>query len=323
MRFLFSLLTLFAFAADHNEAISRSLWELWGEKKPFTIHKVTAGLTNQNYIVEKEGDIYFVRKSNAQNELLGCSLEREWVAATIASAVGLAPKIRYYLPQQQLMISDFLHASEEQIDLRLTAFQEKFCERLRLLHSLEGPFPEDFCPFACIDSYLKNIREAKAELPAAFAEIILPKVEALRATLSEPPKKVPCHLDLHSRNLVNTVENLYIIDWEYSAMADPLFDLATAPSAEFFSDEEMEGLLRVYLQREPSKQELERFYCMRFLSDVRWGLWCYLQNATSPLDAAFEEFGEKYLQRCLISKSGGGLDRLSTTSAMNSACRCE
>ncbi len=54
--------------------------------------------------------------------------------------------------------------------------------------------------------------------------------------MTEQVKKA---LDLYSRNVLDDGSRLYLIDWEYAAMADPLFDLATSPSADFFSDEEM------------------------------------------------------------------------------------
>ena len=279
--------------------IDRILREIWSEQEPFSLRKIEGGLTNENYVVDRENISYFIRCSGHQNGLLGSSLEQEWIATSIAGAAGLAPKTYLYIPEKRVMISEFLKKKEGKIDLRCQENLEAFCKGLRALHRLEETFPAEFCPFECIDTYLRNLRKIGASLPLSFLELVLPKIGSMKEVFKAPIQKVPCHLDLHEGNLLDDGKSIYFVDWEYSAMGDPLFDLATTASADYFSDAEMQNLLQTYLEKEPSQKEWDHFYGMRILADIRWALWAYLQSEISSLDASFKDLGDTYLEQCL------------------------
>jgi thiamine kinase-like enzyme len=262
-----------------------------------SIEKVLGGLSNENYVLHLDDISYFVRCRYPQNDLLGSSLNGEWTAASIASAEGLAPKTVFWASDEGIMISEFINGNH--IDLRNEISAKKFCKCVRHLHSLKVNFLNQFCPFDFIQKLQQKALDAGAELPHAFSEIILPQLSKIQRELNHRTEKVPCHLDLNNLNTIDDGTQLLLIDWEYSAMADPMFDLATAPSSEFFSDEEMNHFLEIYLERKPLQKELDEFYLMRILADIRTALWCYLQEKISPINATFHEGGDLFLKQIL------------------------
>lgn len=252
--------------------------------------KIEGGLTNENFKVTLPNGTYFVRKSGGQNRYLDITLEGEQECAIIAAAHGLAPKMIATSFDAKIMVTEFIDSKP--VDLRDLETMRRFCELSRTLHQLKVKFFKTRSPFQIVETYLMNAMELKVSLPPILFREVLPKLYKKKWEIK---KFVPCHLDLHKGNLVDDGNRLWMIDWEYAAMSDPLFDLATASAADFFSDEEMDVLLRTYLQREPLKQETEDFFFFRVLTDVRWALWAYIQDKISSFTYPFIAHGDRFL----------------------------
>ncbi|MBP9841037.1 MAG: phosphotransferase [Simkaniaceae bacterium] len=289
--FLFSILHLFAVESPLQEILSALPGSSFHE---VVLEKVGGGQTNQNYRATIDAKTYFIRWSQINQESLGSSLEREWICTAIASAAGLAPRVVSYFPEKRIMVSEFLKGETSHRAFPLLI--EGYCDLLRTLHVLDAKFPSIFCPFDCIQQLIHYAKEVGAYLPSSLFEEVLPQVEFLQQTLSFRYPAVPCHLDLHSGNVIDTGHRLWLIDWEYAAMGDPFFDLATLASAEHFQEHMMDHLLQVYLRRDPHPEERNYFHNMRFLADVRWALWSYIQAAISPLEEPFEKYGDVFLK---------------------------
>ena len=278
--------------------IQQVLKQACESKHPVTIRKIEGGITNENYVVDAQGSSYFVRCGGSQTEPLGVYLENEWIVTSLVSQAKLAPELRLYVPEEKVMVSSFVKEARS-IDMRQLYAQERLCERLRRLHSLDVIFPTLFCPFSCIENYVQTLQRVNGTVPAVFSEIITPAIASMRPALEASFTKAPCHLDLHRGNLIDNGKDLYLIDWEYAGMGDPLFDLAVLTSVELFSDAEMKSLLRTYLQREPTEEETEGFHKRRILADARWAVWSYLQAEISPIEAPFKDRGDRYVRECL------------------------
>lgn len=266
-----------------------------------TLSKVVGGLTNDNYKAVIGAESYFIRCGRKQNYLLGASLETEWQCTTLTSSVGLSPKTVKFFPDERILVTEFIGDQSQKINLRNRDTMEQFCRLVRSLHRLPCQFPTKFCPFETINNYAKNGIEKGAVLPEAFVNEIMPFLADLQKNINfDEANLVPCHLDLHKGNVLNDGHRLWLIDWEYAAMGDPLFDIAVIGATDFFTDEEMNQLLHVYLGRVPDSQEVDYIYMMRILADARWALWCYLQDRISPLNEPFRKFGDLFIEQCLI-----------------------
>ncbi len=101
------------------------------------------------------------------------------------------------------------------------------------------------------------------------------------------PKQVLSHIDSVQSNFLMLSDNtIKLIDWEYSGMCDPLIDLAMFAIYSYYTEEELENLIKIYLKREPSKEEHIRIYSYVALSGFLWALWAEYKTALG------EEFGE-------------------------------
>lgn len=266
--------------------------ELNGENcEDATIEKISGGLTNDNFKVTLAGKAYFFRVSNNENSLLNNSLEREWQITKLISEADIGPQVIHYSPQNCILVTDFIE-TKKSVDLRHPATMHHFCRLLSSLHELKVTFPTEYEPIDVLKEDVHRAVFAGISFPTELQEQLLPKIESFYTH----SKKVPAHLDLHAGNILDQGEQLYLIDWEYAAMSDPFFDLATLASAEFFSDHEMQMLLESYLEKIPTDEEINYFYKMRILADARWAVWCYIQAEISTLDEPFEVMGKSFLE---------------------------
>lgn len=281
-----------------KERIRRVLHEIpeWKNENS-SLCSLEGGLTNMNYKVTIDNNHYFFRLGTKENSLLNISLEKEFNASITASCLGIAPKVIHYCPKECVLVSEFIQSASEPVNLRDIEMQQKICQSLRELHFFKIEFQGTLCPFETIKLYWQNALSAGALFPELLEESIFPLVDQICATLEVEWNRVPCHNDLHIGNFLNDGQKIWIIDWEYAAMGDPLFDLATLVSVEGFTDGEAEILLYNYLQRRATQEELKGFLFKCALADLRWGIWYYLQDKISEIDYNFIDAGEFYLNK--------------------------
>ncbi len=287
---------------DQNEKILRIAQELTSiDTEEIVIKILGGGLTNVNYKVSVGDSSYFFRTVNNPNSILGSSLEREWLVTKHASQASIAPKVISYYPEDGVLVTEFIRAKSEKIDLRNKATMTDFCRTISFLHELKVQFPTEYDPYSNIENYLRSAHEIAVELPDTLISIVLPTISTFQKIdlSSLNIANVPAHLDLHSGNILDDGKQLWLIDWEYAAMADPYFDLATLTAVEKFSAQEIRTLLKCYLNRDPKEEELAHFTRMCILADTRWALWSFIQEKISPLDAPYRMYGNAYVEHAL------------------------
>ncbi len=101
---------------------------------------------------------------------------------------------------------------------------------LRQLHASGQVFPARFELFSMIDDYLRILSGKDVALPEGYHAVVA-EAGAVRAALARNPAPLaPCHCDPLCENFLDTGETMWIVDWEYSGMNDPMWDWATCRS---------------------------------------------------------------------------------------------
>jgi thiamine kinase-like enzyme len=105
-------------------------------------------------------------------------------------------------------------------------------DKLRLLgaalHTLHGVPPPPVAPFdigASIQRLYERLYAALPDEVAHLSQLVDRAGAALLVSDSAKRPKTVIHNDLHHTNLLGT-DRLYLVDWEYAAVTDPLIDLA-------------------------------------------------------------------------------------------------
>ena len=121
----------------------------------------------------------------------------------------------------------------------------------------------------------------------------------MRAALdAHPAELAPCHCDPLCENFLDTGERMWIVDWEYSGMNDPLWDLGDLSVEGEFGPEEDEELLAAYFGGAPTAAQRGRVVAYKAMCDLLWTLWGLIQHANGNPADDFWAYAVNRFERC-------------------------
>ncbi|MBZ9966025.1 phosphotransferase family protein [Mesorhizobium sp. BR1-1-2] len=254
------------------------------------------GLTN---LVFKAGDFCLRIPGKGTEEYINRA--NEAVAAREAAKAGVSPEVLHVDPGTGVMVTRFIAGA-------VTMSPEKFRvrpgsparagEAFRKLHSSGAVFPFRFELFAMIDDYLKVLSTKEVALPAGYHDVVR-EAGGVRAALSAHTLPVvACHCDPLCENFLDTGDRMWIVDWEYSGMNDPLWDLGDLSVEGRFDAAQDEEMMRAYFGGEAKPAERGRIVIYKAMCDLLWTLWGLIQLANhNPVDD-FRAYADGRFARC-------------------------
>jgi thiamine kinase-like enzyme len=149
-----------------------------------------------------------------------------------------------------------------------------------------------------IDDYLKVLATKDVDLPAGYHDVVR-EAETVRAALATHPIPiVACHCDPLCENFLDTGTRMWIVDWEYSGMNDPLWDLGDLSVEGQFDAIQDEEMIQAYFGGEPRPAERGRIVIHKAMCDLLWTLWGLIQHANkNPVDD-FWAYATNRFERC-------------------------
>jgi thiamine kinase-like enzyme len=91
---------------------------------------------------------------------------------------------------------------------------------------------------------------------------------------------------------------MWIVDWEYAGMNDPMWDLGDLSVEGKFDAAQDEGMIRAYFGGEPTPAERGRIVIYKAMCDLLWTLWGLIQLANNnPVDD-FRAYADGRFARC-------------------------
>lgn len=254
------------------------------------------GLTN---LVFKAGDFCLRIPGKGTEEYINRA--NEAVAAREAAKAGVSPEVLHVDPGTGVMVTRYIAGAE-------TMSPEKFRTRpgsparageaFRKLHDSGAVFPFRFELFAMIDDYLKVLSTKEVALPAGYHDVVRDAESVRSALAAHPLPIVACHCDPLCENFLDTGERMWIVDWEYSGMNDPLWDLGDLSVEGKFDAAQDEEMIRAYFGGEARPAERGRIVIYKSMCDLLWTLWGLIQLANNnPVDD-FRAYADGRFARC-------------------------
>jgi thiamine kinase-like enzyme len=115
---------------------------------------------------------------------------------------------------------------------------------------------------------------------------------------------VPCHNDPWPGNLLDAEGRVYLIDWEYSGMNDPVWDLADLSVEAAFDAEQDRAMMEAYYGARPSPALYSRLEIYKAMSDLHWSVWGFVQHAKGNPAEDFWSYGLERLGRSKARMGG-------------------
>ena len=226
----------------------------------------------------------------------------EAVMAREAARAGVSPELLHSDPATGVMVTRYIAGAE-------TMTPQNFRERagsparagkvFRRLHDSGAAFPFRFELFSMIDGYLKVLSSKDVALPEGYHDVVREADRNVRAALAARPLPlVACHCDPLCENFLDTGERMWIVDWEYSGMNDPLWDLGDVSVEAGFDAAQEEEMMRAYFGGEPRPAERGRVVVYKAMCDLLWTLWGLIQLANENPADDFRAYADTRFARC-------------------------
>ena len=259
------------------------------------------GMTNQNYLAITTNKQYIVKFFGKGTEKL---INRQDEKYNLELLKDLDLDVKNYLfdIEAGIKVNEYI---ESAITLDSTSIKTKFDKIAPILQTIHASGKElrgEFAPFEEIKKYESLIEE---KIPYANYEAVREEVFSLEKRLADlGVDRKSCHIDLVPENFIESPQGrLYLIDWEYSSMNDPMWDLAALFLESEFTRQEEEAFLSHY-ESEQTPVSREKIAIYKILQDTIWSLWTVYKEEQG---ADFGDYGVNRYQRAVkgLSYYGG------------------
>lgn len=260
------------------------------------------GLTN---LVFRAGDHVLRIPGHGTEEYI--DRQNEAAAARAAAAAGVSPQMLYCDPATGLMVTRFIAGAA-------TMTPEGFRSRagsparagaaFRKLHQSGAEFPFRFELFAMIDDYLSILSTKDVTLPQGYHETVAHAADLRGLIAAQNAPLVACHCDPLCENFLDDGEAMWIVDWEYSGMNDPMWDLGDLSVEAGFDADQEDAMLTAYFNGPPRAEDRARMVVYKAMCDLLWTLWGLIQLANGNEADDFQAYSDGRFARCRTEMSG-------------------
>lgn len=253
------------------------------------------GLTNRVYRIR---DVVLRLPGHGTEEYIDRKVEAH--NARAAERAGVSPQMLHSDAASGVMLMRHVEGTTMTPELfRSTpGAPRRAAEAFRQLHSSGESFEFRFELFSMIDDYLKMLDRLGAQLPEGYHDVVA-EAEAVREALeAHPARLAPCHCDPLCENFIDTGERMWIVDWEYSGMNDPLWDLGDLSVEAGFEAHHDREMMEAYCGGKVSEAEFARMVVYKAMCDLLWTLWGLIQHANDNPAEDFWAYAVNRFERC-------------------------
>ena len=253
-------------------------------------------LTNMTYKVTIAGTAYALRVPGHDTwEYIDRAAEEH--NSRIAAAAGIGADVLYSDARNGTAVSRFVEG--EAIDAvwlnRDAETLARVTRTLSRVHGLGQRFRFRFDVFGMIERCRHLLDRLGQPLPAGYGGVERGMKAAQRALEVSPVSLVPCHNDPWPNNFIDADGSIYLLDWEFSGMNDPIWDLSHLSTEAEFGPRQDQTMMETYRHGDAPEELYSRLEIYKALGDLLWSLWGLIQHANhNPLDDFFAYAQERF-----------------------------
>ena len=251
---------------------------------------IPGGKTNESYIVYgKDGEKYLARIAGEGTEHY-IDRKKEAHNINVANRIGVSPK---------LFCADHYNLLLQYIDGTCTTSQnilflndnlQKITEQFRILHDSSEQFEGKFSFIEDFEIYKAEFFRTGTPVPREMKEN---EEELYRLTQwvddHYSDDVCPVHSDVVLQNFIFTEERAYMVDWEYSTMADRYLELASFCTQNILASGVEKLFLKQYFSGHEPDFDMGKFLLYKMAISFRWIYW-HLNNVAHDKDPEYNEY---------------------------------
>ena len=276
-----------------EKLIKEKISSLLAEEEEVLSVEQLGGMTNQNYLVKTTSKPYIVKFFGKGTEKL-INRQDEKYNLELLKDLNLDVKNYLFDIESGIKVNEYIESATTLDSTSIKTKFEKIAPILQIIHASGKELRGEFAPFEEIKKYEALI---EGNIPYANYEAVRKDVFSLEKRLADlGVDRKSCHIDLVPENFIESPQGrMYLIDWEYSSMNDPMWDLAALFLESEFTKQEEEDFLTYYeSDKTPVSREKIRIY--KILQDTIWSLWTVYKEVQG---ADFGDYGVSRYQRAV------------------------
>ena len=258
------------------------------------------GLTNLVHrVAAPQGDVIVRIPGEGTEEYIDRAVEI--TNANAAHRAGVSPEVLWADAKTGVMITrtiDGITTMTPDMFAKRAGSPARAGEALAKLHRSGETFDFRFELFAMIDDYLKVLSAKNAELPDGYHDIVRAAEPVKQALAASPGELAPCHCDPLCENFLDDGEKMWVVDWEYSGMNDPIWDLGDLSVEAGFDAAQDAEMMKAYCGGAPSAALMGRMVIYKAMCDLLWTLWGLIQHADGNPAEDFWAYSVGRFERC-------------------------
>lgn len=276
-----------------KKLIKQKIEKLLSKEEEIVSVEKLGGMTNNNYLVETTDRKFIVKFFGKGTEKL---INRIAEKSNLEKLRDLELDVENYIfdINEGIKVNEYI---ENATTFDAHYIKTKNKEVAEILQKVHGSGKELEGEFKIFDEIKKYEDLIQGEIKYAYYDKIRDKVFGLQSHLEEIGiDRKSCHIDLVPENFIEDENGrVYLIDWEYSSMNDPMWDLAALFIESNYRKSE-EGEFFKYYYSENTPVSVAKIMIYKILQDFLWSLWTIYKEEQG---AEFGSYGQDRYNRCL------------------------
>jgi thiamine kinase-like enzyme len=257
----------------------------------FDKSRFAGGLTNYNYIMNIKGIEYVIRQPGGMTEqIIDRKIER--INNNIASEFGVNSDCLYFDEFSGIKISLYIKNSRNiaQADPTSPKNLEAVSKIMKRIHSSPKHFPNRFDWQTELSKYELIIQQLHGDFFFDYTILKDQLVTFVQKNIKNTIL-VPCHNDTVPENfIIDDTGRTYLVDWEYSGMNDPCWDVAAYILESKLSADAIQYLTQNYFSHPLTPIEELKIKSFMMAQDLLWTAWALIRHYN----------GDDFLEYCCI-----------------------
>lgn len=239
------------------------------------------GMSNKNFRVDYQGKSYVLRVPGNGSEGMVERANEEYNGIE-GCKMGINPQVRYFNAKSGIKLADYIANAEtlNPATIQRHDNMKQVAHIYRTLHGSHIRLKNEFNLFQEIVKYDGLLDNVGATMYDGWQQV-KPQVMALEERLNRLGVDLkPCHNDAVAENFIKSADGtIYLIDWEYSGMNDPMADFAALFLENDFTTDNRNFVLDKYFQSSIPSECDEKILCYQILWDYLWAQWTVIKEA--------------------------------------------
>ena len=276
-----------------KKIIKQKIEKLLSKEEEIVNVERLGGMTNNNYLVETTNRKFIVKFfGKGTDKLINRIAEKN----NLEKLRDLELDVENYIfdINEGIKVNEYI---ENATTFDAHYIKTKNKEVAEILQKVHGSGKELEGEFKIFDEIKKYEDLIQGEIKYAYYDKIRDKVFGLQSHLEEIGiDRKSCHIDLVPENFIEDENGrVYLIDWEYSSMNDPMWDLAALFIESNYRKSE-EGDFFKYYYSEKTPVSIAKIMIYKILQAFLWSLWTIYKEEQG---AEFGSYGQDRYNRCL------------------------